>query len=63
LGERKIIEEINGGDNLRDSENTNPTKRAIHIHGRMEHNLGMPNITHVEAHISQEVVNSQKKQL
>jgi len=22
-----------------DSENTNPDKRAIHIHGRMEHNL------------------------
>jgi hypothetical protein len=35
LGER-IIEEVNGGDN---SKNTNLDRRAIHIHGRMEHNL------------------------
>ncbi len=34
-----MVEEINGGDNLIDSKNTNPNKRAIHIHGGMEHNL------------------------
>jgi hypothetical protein len=34
-----MIEEINGGDNSTDSENTNPNRKAIHIHGRMKHNL------------------------
>jgi hypothetical protein len=34
-----MIEKINGGYNSIDSENTDPKKRAIHIHGRMEHNL------------------------
>jgi hypothetical protein len=39
LGERIVIEEINGENDLIDLENTNPNKRAIHIHGGMEHNL------------------------
>jgi hypothetical protein len=34
-----VVEEVNGGDNSKDSKNTNPNIRAIHIHGRMEHNL------------------------
>jgi hypothetical protein len=34
-----VVEKINGGDNSIDFENTNPNKRAIHIHGGMEHNL------------------------
>jgi hypothetical protein len=39
LGERKIAKTIYGGNNLTDSENTNPNQMAIHIHGKMEHNL------------------------
>ncbi len=31
--------EINGGDNSTYSKNTNPDKKAIHIHGGMEHNM------------------------
>jgi len=34
-----VVEVVNGGDNSTESENTNLDKRAIHIHGRMEHNL------------------------
>jgi hypothetical protein len=34
-----MVEEINGGDNSTESENINPNRRAIHIHGGMEHNL------------------------
>jgi hypothetical protein len=34
-----MVEEVNGGDNSIDSEDIDPKKRAIHIHGRMEHNL------------------------
>ncbi len=34
-----MVEEVNGGDNSIDSKNTNPYSKAIHIHGRMEHNL------------------------
>ncbi len=34
-----MVEEINGGDNSKNSKNTNPNIRATHIHGRMEHNL------------------------
>jgi hypothetical protein len=34
-----MVETINGGDNSTYLENTNPNRRAIHIHGRMEHNL------------------------
>jgi hypothetical protein len=30
---------VNGGDNSTNSKNTNPNRRAIHIHGGMEHNL------------------------
>jgi hypothetical protein len=39
VGDRRMIEEVNGGDNLIDSKNIDLDKRAIHIHGRMEHNL------------------------
>jgi len=34
-----MVEKINGGDNSINSEDTNPIRKAIHIHGRMEHNL------------------------
>ncbi len=34
-----MVEKVNGGHNSIDSKNTNPKKRAIHIHGRIEHNL------------------------
>ncbi len=34
-----MVEAINGGYNSTDSQNTNSNKRAIHIHGWMEHNL------------------------
>jgi hypothetical protein len=34
-----VVEVVNGGDNLTNLKNTTPDKRAIHIHGRMEHNL------------------------
>ncbi len=34
-----MVEKINGGDNSTNSKNTNPNRRAIHIHGGMEHNL------------------------
>jgi hypothetical protein len=34
-----MVEEVNGGDNSTDSENTNPNRRAIHIHGGIEHNM------------------------
>jgi hypothetical protein len=45
-----MIEGVNGGDNSIDSESIDPDKRAIHIHGGMEHNLiGMPNTTLMEA--------------
>jgi hypothetical protein len=39
LGERRTIEEVNGGDNSTNSKNIDPNRRAIHIHGGMEHNL------------------------
>jgi hypothetical protein len=39
LRERRTVEIVNGGDNSTDSENRNLDRRAIHIHGRMEHNL------------------------
>jgi hypothetical protein len=34
-----MVEEVNGGDNWIDSKNTDLDRRAIHIHGGMEHNL------------------------
>jgi hypothetical protein len=34
-----VVEVVYGGDNSTYSENTNPNRRAIHIHGGMEHNL------------------------
>jgi len=34
-----MIEEVNGGDNLANLEDTDLAKRAIHIHGGMKHNL------------------------
>ncbi len=30
---------VNGGDSSTNSENTNLDRKAIHIHGGMEHNL------------------------
>jgi hypothetical protein len=39
LGKRRAVEVVYGGDNSTDSKNTNLDRRAIHIHGRMEHNL------------------------
>ncbi len=34
-----MVEEVNGGNNSTDSENIDPKRKAIHIHGGMEHNL------------------------
>jgi hypothetical protein len=34
-----VVEEINGGDNSTNSKNKNLDRKAIHIHGGMEHNL------------------------
>ncbi len=34
-----MVEVVNGGDNLTNSKNKNPDRRAIHIHGGMEYNL------------------------
>jgi hypothetical protein len=34
-----MVELVYGGDNSIDLENTNPNRKAIHIHGGMEHNL------------------------
>ncbi len=39
VGKRRTIKEVYGGDNSTYSENIDLDKRAIHIHGRMEHNL------------------------
>jgi len=41
IGKRKTIEEVNGGDNSTNSKNRNSNKRAIHIHGGMEHDLAI----------------------
>jgi hypothetical protein len=35
---KKIVEKINGGNNSTNSKNTSLDRRAIHIHGGMEHN-------------------------
>jgi hypothetical protein len=34
-----MVEKVNGGKNSTYLENIDPYRRAIHIHGRMEHNL------------------------
>jgi hypothetical protein len=34
-----MVEKINGGNNSIDLEDKNLDRRAIHIHGGMEHNL------------------------
>jgi hypothetical protein len=39
LGEKRMVEKVNGGDNSTNSKNTDPNIWAIHIHGGMEHNL------------------------
>jgi hypothetical protein len=39
IGRRKMVEEVHGGDNSIDPKYTYPTKRVIHIHGGMKHNL------------------------
>jgi len=36
-----VVEAIHGGNDSTNSKNTNPDRRAIHIQGRMEHNLAM----------------------
>ncbi len=57
-----MVEKVNGGDNLTDSENTNLDKRAIHIMEEWKTTQsGMPNTTIVEAQKSQEVMNLQKE--
>ncbi len=39
MGERRTIEKVNGGDNSIGLKNIDPNRRAIHIHGGMEHNV------------------------
>ncbi len=39
MGERRTVQEVNGGDKLIDLEDIDLGRSAIHIHGRMEHNL------------------------
>jgi hypothetical protein len=39
MGERRTIEKVNGGDNSINLKNIDPYRKAIHIHGGMEHNL------------------------
>jgi hypothetical protein len=39
LGERRTVEEVNGGKDSTNLENTDLDKRDFHIHGGMEHNL------------------------
>jgi hypothetical protein len=34
-----MVEKVNGGGNSTNSKNKNQNIRAIHIHGRIEHNL------------------------
>jgi hypothetical protein len=34
-----MVEKMNGGNNSTDSKNIDANKKAIHIHGGMEHNL------------------------
>ncbi len=36
---KKMAEKVNGGENATYVKNIDPYRRAIHIHGRMEHNL------------------------
>jgi hypothetical protein len=44
-----MVEEVNGGNNSTDSENIDPKRKAIHIHGGMEHNVaGYANIIFME---------------
>jgi hypothetical protein len=61
IGRKKTIEEVNGRDNSIDSKNTNLDIRAIHIHGRMEHNLAGYAKYYSCGNVSQKVVNSQEK--
>jgi hypothetical protein len=57
-----MVKKVNGGDNLIDSKNIDLAKMAIHIHGRMEHNLAnMPNTILIEAQKSRDAMNSQEK--
>ncbi len=39
MGEIRTVQEINGGDYSIDLKDIDLDKRAIHIHGGMEHNL------------------------
>jgi len=57
-----MVEEVNVGDNSTYLKNIDLYRKAIHIHGGMEHNLAnMPNIILVEAQKFQELMNSQEK--
>jgi hypothetical protein len=54
-----MVEKVNGGDNLTDSENKDLDRMAIHIHGGMEHNLARyAKILFLWKHKFQEVLNS-----
>jgi hypothetical protein len=49
IGRKKKVEKVNGGNNSTNLKNTNLDRRAIHIHGGIEHNLvEKPNTTPVE---------------
>jgi len=39
IEKKRTIEEVNGGNNSTNSKGINISRRAIHIHGGMEHNL------------------------
>ncbi len=57
IGKKKIVEKINGGNNSTNSKNTSLDKRAIHIHGGMEHNSARQlNTTPMETQKSHEIM-------
>ncbi len=57
-----MVEEVNGGDNSKDSKTQTQTKEpSTSMEGWNTTQLSMPNITFMEAQNSQEVVNSQDK--
>jgi hypothetical protein len=39
IEKKRMIEEVNGGNNSTNSKGIDTSRRAIHIHGGMEHNL------------------------
>jgi hypothetical protein len=57
-----MVEEVNGGDNSTDSKKVDLDRRAIHIHGGMEHNLAKYAKYYSRGNTkNQEVVNLQEK--